>query len=150
MCIVFIIVSNMVECVYDYGLFISKWRKIDLCLFLSFVLLIILDDLLIVIFIFCLFKFMLLLYKVMLFNVVSFVFFSKVFCELENLDRGFILGDVFRWGINIVIDFFYGNIFEVKYEKIILEKFVKILKLGGRLVGYFLFLVLGLKVKVEI
>lgn len=86
----------------------------------------------------------------MLFNVVSFVFFSKVFCELENLDRGFILGDVFRGGINIVIDFFYGNIFEVKYEKIILEKFVKILKLGGRLVGYFLFLVLGLKVKVEI
>lgn len=142
-CTVFTIASNMAERVHDHGPSTSKRRKIDSCLSPSLVSPIILDDLSTAIFTLCSSKSMLLPYKVTSSNAASPVSFSKAFCELENLDRGFILGDVFRRGINIAIDFLHGNIPEAKHEKIILEKLVKILKLGGRLVGYFLLSVSG-------
>lgn len=149
-CTVFTIASNMAERVHDHGPSTSKRRKIDSCLSPSLVSPIIIDDLSTAIFTLCSSKSMLLPYKVTSSNAASPVSFSKAFCELENLDRGFILGDVFRRGINIAIDFLHGNIPEAKHEKIILEKLVKILKLGGRLVGYFLLSVSGPKAKVEI
>lgn len=149
-CTVFTIASNMAERVHEHGPSTSKRRKIDSCLSPSLVSPIILDDLSTAIFTLCSSKSMLLPYKVTSSNAASPVSFSKAFCEQENLDRGFILGDVFRRGINIAIDFLHGNIPEAKHEKIILEKLVKILKLGGRLVGYFLLSVSGPKAKVEI
>lgn len=144
-CTVFTIAS-----VHDHGPSTSKRRKIYSCLSPSLVSPVILDDLSTAIFTLCSSKSMLLPYKVTSSNAASPVSFSKAFCELENLDRGFILGDVFRRGINIAIDFLHGNIPEAKHEKIILEKLVKILKLGGRLVGYFLLSVSGPKAKEEI
>lgn len=91
------------------------------------------DDLSAALFSLCSTKAKLLPYKLTSCNAAATngVPFSKAFCELENLDKGFFLGDVFRSGINIGIDFLYGKIPEAKHEKIILEKLVKFLKLGN-------------------
>lgn len=138
----------MAECVHEDGQSTSKRRKTDSCLSPSYLPPMIQDDLSTAIFTLCSTKSMLLPYKFTLSNAASSVNFSKAFCELENLDKGFFLADVFRRGINIAIDFLYGKIPEAKHEKIILEKLVKILKLAGK-VGYFLFVESGPKAKVE-
>jgi hypothetical protein len=91
------------------------------------------DDLSAALFSLCSTKSMLLPYKLTSCNaaISSGVSFSKAFCELENLNKGFFLGDVFRRGINIGIDFLYGKIPKAEHERIILEKLVKFLQLGS-------------------
>ncbi|XP_061193272.1 uncharacterized protein LOC133201487 [Saccostrea echinata] len=56
--------------------------------------------------------------------------FLKAFCDVEQLEKGFVLGDIFRRGITILIDFLYGKIPEAKHERILLEILVRFLKSG--------------------
>lgn len=124
----------MAECVHEDGPSTSKRRKTDSCLSPSYLSPMVQDDLSTAIFTLCSTKSMLLPYKFTSSNAANSVSFCKAFCELENLDKGFFLADVFRRGINIAIDFLYGKIPEARHEKIILEKLVKFLKLAGEMV----------------
>ncbi|XP_061162599.1 uncharacterized protein LOC133171817 [Saccostrea echinata] len=60
------------------------------------------------------------------------VTFSEAFCELETLKKGFFLGDIFRRGLDIGIEFLQGKIPEAKHEKIMLAKLVSFLKAGEK------------------
>ena len=61
--------------------------------------------------------------------------FPKAYCDLENFDKGFVLGDVFRKGLNIGIDFLDGKMPESKHLRILLERLVNFLKLGKKFLG---------------
>ena len=56
--------------------------------------------------------------------------FAKAFCDLETLEKGFFLGDVFRKGLDIGIDFLTGKTPDAKHEKIMLRKLVNFPKVG--------------------
>ena len=56
--------------------------------------------------------------------------FAKAFCDLETLEKGFFLGDVFRKGLDIGIDFLTGKTPDARHEKIMLRKLVNFLKVG--------------------
>eukprot|EP00105_Crassostrea_gigas_P013798 XP_011430234.1 PREDICTED: uncharacterized protein LOC105330313 [Crassostrea gigas] len=124
----------MAENDHEDGPSTSKRRRTDSSLSPNNLPPIVQDDLSTAIFSLCSTKSMLLPYKITSCNAASSngVSFSKAYCELENLDRGFFLGDVFRRGVNIVIDFLYGNIPKAKHERILLEKLVNFLKSGER------------------
>ena len=62
--------------------------------------------------------------------------FAKAFCDLETLEKGFFLGDVFRKGLDIGIDFLTGKTPDAKHEKIILKKLVNFLKVGKVFFNY--------------
>lgn len=130
--------SIMAENDHEDGPSTSKRRRTDSSLSPNNLPPIVQDDLSTAIFSLCSTKSMLLPYKITSCNAASSngVSFSKAYC-VENLDRGFFLGDVFRRGVNIVIDFLYGNIPKAKHERILLEKLVNFLK-SGRLAILFI------------
>jgi hypothetical protein len=56
--------------------------------------------------------------------------FSRAFCALEPIGRAYLLGDIFRTGLNMGINFLRGKIPEANHERIILEKLIRFLKEG--------------------
>ncbi|XP_061195594.1 uncharacterized protein LOC133203824 [Saccostrea echinata] len=58
--------------------------------------------------------------------------FSEAFCDLESFDQSFLLGDIFRTGLDMGIDFLEGRIPEARHQKIILERLIKFLKEGEK------------------
>ena len=48
--------------------------------------------------------------------------FSKAYCDLKSYDKAFYLGDIFRKGIDIVIDFCDGKIPKEKHERLLIER----------------------------
>ena len=53
--------------------------------------------------------------------------FSKAYCELENYEKGFILGDIFRKGLDLGIDYLVGKSPEAKHEEIVLNRLIQYL-----------------------
>ena len=53
--------------------------------------------------------------------------FSKAYCDLENYEKGFLLGDIFRRGLDIGIDYLAGKSPESKHEKIVLDRLIQYL-----------------------
>jgi hypothetical protein len=58
--------------------------------------------------------------------------FSRAFCALEPIGRAYLLGDIFRTGLDMGIDFLEGKIPEANHERIILEKLIRFLKEGRK------------------
>ncbi|XP_062586345.1 uncharacterized protein LOC134247966 [Saccostrea cucullata] len=56
------------------------------------------------------------------------VHFSEAFCDLQSYEQSFLLGDIFRTGLDMGIEFLEGRIPEARHEKIILERLLKFLK----------------------
>ncbi|XP_062586344.1 uncharacterized protein LOC134247965 [Saccostrea cucullata] len=54
--------------------------------------------------------------------------FSEAFCDLQSFDKGFFMGNIFRKGLDIGVDFLDGKIPESKQEKMLLEKLVNFIK----------------------
>ncbi|KAK3094058.1 hypothetical protein FSP39_023556 [Pinctada imbricata] len=50
--------------------------------------------------------------------------FSQACCDFQSFNRGFFLGDIFRKGLDIGVDFLDGKVPEEKLDKILLLKLV--------------------------